>query len=156
LRAEASAKKKADYGSKSAKEDLKAIALLRAHIRAQVDDTVARIKQRMEAGDLFSASQLIKDNAMSMGNMARFKDAVEPIKAKLTTPDAKREILLGKSYFSLMDRLKKRRSRTYMQQLEKLANRNKASLYGKAAQAAYDDLQDSDAEVDADKYLGIK
>jgi hypothetical protein len=43
-----------------------------------------------------------------------------------------------------------------MRQLETLASGSGTSVYGKAARAAHDDLQDPDAEVDADKYLGIK
>jgi len=155
-RAEATARKRADAGSESAKADLKAIALLRAHIKASVDDLVANINRRMEAGDYFTASKLIKDNAMSMRGIATFEEAATPAKEKLATPDVKREILLGRSYFSLMDKLKKRRSSLSMKQLAQLGERHGDSLYGKAARSALEDLRDPDAKVDADKYLGIE
>jgi len=155
-RAEATARKRADAGSESAKADLKAIALMKAHIKARIENLVAEINRRAEAGDYFSASKLVKDNAMSMRGMATFEEAVEPVKAKLGAPEAKREILLGRSYFSLMDKLKKRRSPLSMRQLKQLADNHEESIYGRAARSALDDLEDPDAKIDADKSLGIE
>jgi len=126
---------------------------LKPMILKRVDAAVAEIRQLDLIGDVFTANNLIRQNEPRFKGIDRYDEQIEPVRKSLARHPKSTEIRLGAQYFYLMDLIKKKRSDQMLLALQQFAARYSKSAYGKAAAAAYKDLQDPKAKVEPRKYL---
>ncbi len=139
-------------GDEAAREkDL--VARMKPMILKKVEAVVEEIKRLDEVGDVFHEKKLITESRPRFKGIARYDETVEPLRKALSRFPKSSEVKRGAQYFYLMGLAAKERNVQVLLALKRLGTRYPKSIYGKAAKAAVKDLQNSEAKVDARRYL---
>jgi hypothetical protein len=142
----------AESGDEAAREkDL--LARMKPMILKKVDGVVSEIKRLDAMGDVYHAKKLITETRTQFKGIDSYDEVVEPLRKELSRFPKSSEVKRGAQYFYLMGLAAKERNVQVLLALKRLGKRYPKSVYGRAALAAVEDLQKSDAKVDPRKYL---
>ena len=118
-----------------------------------VDGAIAELQQLDRNGDFYTVGKRIKELAPKFKGITRYDEQIEPLSQSLKRHPKSTEVRLGAQYFYLMDLMKKKRSDKLLLALQQFSLRYPKSAYGKAAGAAFKDLQNPKVKVEPRKYL---
>jgi hypothetical protein len=124
--------------------DRECISRMRSHVLGLVDAAVARVRELDRVGDLVGAEARIDAAAKLFRGIDRFDDAVEPIEKSFRVYPKRKELLRGREYERLLARAGASRRDRDVAALERFAEKNAESPYGRAARDAVARLRAKD------------
>jgi len=121
---------------------------LKNALRRELDDAIASVQLHARKGDVYMLQQVLaatsrkytgidEYDAVAAAHVARFADRKDR--------ELNAEVRLGKVYYGLIDKLRKKRTKGRLKSLQKFADKNPDSVYGKAAATAAAALQADEA-----------
>ena len=121
---------------------------LKNELRRGLDDAIASIQQHQKTGDVYMLQQVLAATSRKYVGIDEYDDvAATDIEsfADRSNRALSGEVRLGKTYYGLIDKLRKKRTKGRLKALQKFADKNPDSVYGKAAAAAYEALSADEA-----------
>ncbi|MAG58115.1 MAG: hypothetical protein CMJ83_17660 [Planctomycetes bacterium] len=129
------------YGDDTAKLEVahEVVGFLRNMLYRNLDDSVASLKEHRDKGDVYMLEKALSASKKKYTGIDEYDAVAAPEAARFADRKDRKlreEVRLGKTYYDMMTKLRKRRTKTRMKALKRFATKNPDSVYGKAAAAA--------------------
>lgn len=148
------------YGNDAAKLEVahEVFGFLKNLLYRDLDDAIAVLKEHRAKGDVYMLELALTQSFKKYTGIVEY-DEVAAHESKRFADTADRtlrdELRLGRTYYDLIDKLRKKRTKGRLRSLQKFAEKNPASVYGQAAAAAAAALAPNEAALarDGGSYL---
>jgi alpha-galactosidase len=129
------------YGNDPAKLEVahEVFGFLRNTLHRDLDDAIASLKEHRGKGDVYMLKQALSASLKKYTGIDEYDEIAAPEAERFAnTADRalRSELSLGRTYYGLIKNLRKKRTKGRLKSLQKFAQKNPESVYGKAAAAA--------------------
>lgn len=130
---------------KGSKNEDAVAAAMTGYLDTQAQSDVAALEALEKAGDIFRLEKELSKMRVQFGTLESFKQMTSRFEEELRKDSWKMEIKRGANYVQLVDALKRNKSAAYASDLEKFAEKNAESIYGKRAAEVASEFRSSGA-----------
>ena len=119
------------------------VGYLKHELYRDIDRAIDALEQHENSGDVYMQKEIYTTSSKIYTGIDIYDEVAAPLAARFGDSDdrvLRKELLLGKKYHKMMEKLAKKRSKSRVKGLKSFAKANSESVYGRAAARAVEAL----------------
>ncbi len=123
-------------------------AFLESALHGDLDDAIATLREHDAKGDVYRIERALEASAKKYAGIDEYDEVAESWVERFADRSdrtLREQVRVGKTYYGLIDKLRKKRTKGRLKALEKFATKHADSVYGKAAGVAFEQLSADEA-----------